>query len=500
MKKDKRIKKNIIYGFSTKLITIALGIIIPRIFIMSFGSEVNGLISTITQIFTYLALLEAGIGNSTVNALYSPLSNKSEKDINEVMTQARHYYRKVSVFYLLSVLLFAIVYPLLTNTNIDYCTIFLLIIFQGFANCSSYYFCAVYDQLLMADGKRYIIDNLTFIIHIVSIIVRIVLIYLGFNILIVQGLYLLVVLLRVPITIKFCKKKYAYLSFKEESQKKLLKERKAFIVHEISATIFSNTDIVVISIFCNFAMASVYAIYSLIFNSLTSMINMANVGLGFLLGENVNTNKLEKIYDVYSLVYSIAVFSLMTTALIMTPSFIKLYTSGVTDVDYLIFFLPELFTIVSIMSGIRAVASRLITVSGHASKTKNRSIIEMIINIIVSIVLVCIMGIRGVLIGTIVALLYRSNDIIIYANKIILKRTPLIEYKSLLYQFIVLILIYIYFSYNPVVCSNYFDFAIYGLLIAIVVTISYLIPSLLFDRKKYIYLKEKSAKSTEDKV
>ncbi len=495
MKKDKRIIKNIIYGFTTKIITIALGIIIPRIFIVSYGSELNGLISTITQIFTYLALLEAGIGNSTINALYSPLSRKSNKEINEVMTQARRYYRKVSVYYFLSVIMFSIIYPFLANTNIDYLTIFLLIIFQGIANCSSYYFCAVYDQLLMADGKRYITDNLVFIIHVISIIIRILLIYMKLNILIVQGVYLLILLVRIPITIIICKKKYPTLFFEIESSKHLLNERKAFIVHEISSTIFSNTDVVIISIFCNFAMASVYTVYNLIYSSLNTMINMANAGLGFLLGENINNEKLTKIYDVYSLLYSIAVFSLLTVALILTPSFISLYTRGITDINYSIKYMPELFTIISIMSGIRAVAARLITVSGHADKTKNRSIIEMIINIISSVILVYLLGVRGVLIGTIIALLYRSNDIIIYANKVILKRTPFSEYKTLIYQFLLFLIIYGFFSYNPIVCSSYLDFIIKGIIVTIVVFSIYIIFTLIFDRKKIMYLKEKSLKS-----
>ena len=73
MAKQRTVIKNIIYSFGIRIIILILGFILPRLLITSFGSEVNGLLSTVTQIFAYLALLEAGIGNSAVNALYKPL-------------------------------------------------------------------------------------------------------------------------------------------------------------------------------------------------------------------------------------------------------------------------------------------------------------------------------------------------------------------------------------------------------------------------------------------
>lgn len=59
--------QNAITGFGGQLIAIILGLIVPRFFIMSYGSDANGLLSTITQIFTYMALLEAGIGQAARN-------------------------------------------------------------------------------------------------------------------------------------------------------------------------------------------------------------------------------------------------------------------------------------------------------------------------------------------------------------------------------------------------------------------------------------------------
>ena len=69
-----------------------------------------------------------------------------------------------------------------------------------------------------------------------------------------------------------------------------------------------------------------------------------------------------------------------------------------------------------------------------------RSMIEAAINVIVSIAAVQFIGIYGVLLGTIAALLYRTNDFIIYANTKILMRSPKKEYALVLSDFLCLLL------------------------------------------------------------
>ena len=216
------------------------------------------------------------------------------------------------------------------------------------------------------------------------------------------------------------------------------------------------------------------------------MINMANDGLGFLIGENVHGDreKLIKIYDMYSLLYSVVIFACMTVAMIMIVPFVSLYTKGVSDIDYILPFLPELFTIVALLSGVRAVASRLITVSGHAGKTQNRSILEMVINLSASLVLVNICGLHGVLIGTVIALIYRANDIIIYANKVILNRNPWKEYRSILYLSATFLAFSLLSKKYMIICDSYISFVLYAFIVFMVVTSTYLVVTFIFDRNK----------------
>lgn len=494
--KKKKTVNNLIYGFGTKVLTMILGILIPRLFIVSYGSETNGLLSTITQIFTYLALLQAGIGNATINALYKPLDDKNWHEINEVFSQARSYYRRVAVIYAGAVFGFSVIYTVLAKSTLDKTTVFAIIILQGMSSFITYYFCASYTQLLIADGKQYVSDNITFIIHVATSISKIVLVSLGFNVLVVQEAYLAISIFTVPVTIYFCKKMYPSLEPHKTKEKGLLQERGAFIVHELSAVIFSNTDIFVISTFCNLAMASVYSVYNLVFGALNSMINTANAGLGFLLGQNIykEQSRLIKVYDIYSSLYSMIVFIVMTTAYVLMTPFVKIYTRGVRDVNYIIPGLAFLFVLVNLMSGVRAVGARLITVSGHADATKSHSILEMVINLVSSLILVNIYGIFGVLIGTVIALLYRMNDIIIYANKIILKRSPIHEYAQIIANSAIFGLIMIVNNIFRIQIKSYFMLVIFGGCIFCVCGILYLIPLIIVNKDSLLFIIKKLRK------
>ncbi len=84
--------KNVIWGLANQLITIAFGLILPRMFITSYGSEINGLISSVNQIYVYVALLEAGIGTASLQALYKTHGQGDRDSSTAVMAATASFY------------------------------------------------------------------------------------------------------------------------------------------------------------------------------------------------------------------------------------------------------------------------------------------------------------------------------------------------------------------------------------------------------------------------
>ena len=102
---------NVMFGFGSQFVIIALGMIVPRVVLKHYGSDTNGFTSSIRQIFVYMALLEAGIGQSTLNSLYGPVARNDRKKISQLFVASRKYYRKVTVLYALLVILMAFLLP-----------------------------------------------------------------------------------------------------------------------------------------------------------------------------------------------------------------------------------------------------------------------------------------------------------------------------------------------------------------------------------------------------
>lgn len=106
----KRSFYNVFFGLLSQIISIALGIVIPRLVLISLGSESNGLLSSINQALVYLNLLEAGIGTATLQALYKPVAEHDKDGINHILSATSFYYRRVGTWYFLAVVGLAIVF------------------------------------------------------------------------------------------------------------------------------------------------------------------------------------------------------------------------------------------------------------------------------------------------------------------------------------------------------------------------------------------------------
>ncbi|HBI93583.1 MAG TPA: sugar isomerase [Terrisporobacter glycolicus] len=441
MGKGKKSVKILVFGLISQIVTLSLGIIIPRLLIVSYGSEINGLLSSIKQIFVYVALLEAGIGTAALQALYDPVGNDNREKVSEIMSATSHYYRRTGILYGLSVVGLAFIYPLIFRSELNTLMIASIILLQGSSGVIRYFFQGKLIILLRVDGKSYITTNIATIVNVATHLVQIVLILCGFNIISVQIAYFVINIAQMIYLTSYIKKYYGWLDLNAKPDYKALESSKSVILHQVSGLVFNNTDVLVLTYFCGLKVVSVYSLYSLIISCVASVIDTICSSVEFLLGQAFHTDreKFLKMQDVYETYYLAISFCFFAITLTMLPSFIQLYSKGVTDINYVDKWLPYLFVVLNILMYARRTSSQIINFAGHFKETQLRSALESVINFGVSLMCVQKIGIYGVLIGTIVALLYRTNDIIIYANIKILGRKPWKTYRRWLINTLLLV-------------------------------------------------------------
>lgn len=467
-----KLVKNVIFGFGGQAIVIALGIIVPRIMLTSYGSDVNGLVSTVTQIFTYMALLEAGIGQATRNALYKPFLEKDKDGCSYVASVSRRYFRRITVFYGIGVIVLSIVVPFVIKSQVDKISICLIVLLQGLSGVISFYYIQTQTLLLAADGKSYINNGINTLNQILNYTARIVLAALGVNIVLLQLVYFIITVGKVVIYRLYFKKHYGWIDYKAAPKTATLPDRYSYIMTEVAWTVFSSTDVIVLSIFVSTELSSVYTVYNLVFNNLNLLLSAVFWNVNYVLGQafHENKEKLTKLYDAFTSVFLGGMTVLMCAAYILVLPFIGLYTQGVTDVAYINSSLPVLFCLVQILSWGRVAADSLIAIAGYVKNTIKISMLEAVLNVVLSVLLVNKLGIVGVLIATVLALPLRVIYSVRLANRKILNRScgrtaSIIGINVLLFALTVLV------GKNITLpIENYGDFIKYGILVTAVCT------------------------------
>lgn len=404
---------------------MALGIVVPRIMIDHYGSDVNGLLSTVTQIFTYMSLLEAGIGQAARNALYKPIIEHDRQGISYVASTAKRYFHKVTAFYAVGVIILAGIAPVVLKTEVDYLTVFLVILLEGMSGVITFYYIETQMTILTADGKAYINNTVNVVNKTLGYAAKLFMAFLGVNIVFLQFAYFTITILKSFFYRNYFKKNYGWLNYNIAPKTAKLKDRNAYILTEIAWTIFSSTDMIILSIFVSTQMSSVYGVYNMIFANLNVLLNSVYTGVNYVLGQTFHEDKKRyaKLHDIYTSVFLTGMTVMMCVAYMLIIPFVKLYTRGIDDVNYINHSLPAMFCLVQIVSWSRYIAGNLTSVAGYAGQTSRISLIEAGVNIILSVILVERLGIVGVLIATVAALPLKVIYCIYLSDRIILKRS-----------------------------------------------------------------------------
>lgn len=458
--RSKKALYSIIFSLIFQAIAVIYGFIVPKIIISNYGSEVNGLISSISQFLAYIALLESGIGPVVKSALYKPLTKKNDEEINNILYSANKFFKTIASIFILYIIILIFVYPLIINGNFEYLFTSSLILIISISTFAEYYFGAIYSLFLQADQKQYVISIIKIISYILSCILIVILSKFNVDIRLLKLVSSLVFVLRPIILNIYVKKKYN-INFKKCNKNYVLKQKWDGLAQHIAAVVHNNTDITVLTVFCNLLEVSVYSIYLLVVNGIKSVINSITSGLDasfgdmFARGEKDNLNQKFSMYEfVY---YSITAIIYGCTLLLIT-SFVKVYTLGISDTNYIRPLFAVLLVSSEMMWSIRLPYSSLTLSAGHFKETRRGAWIESLTNIGLSIILVFKFGIIGVAIGTLVAMFIRTIEFVYHCNKYILDRSQLISIKRILILLIEIGIIYLIGNnFNLLNVSNYID-------------------------------------------
>ncbi|MGE7093367.1 lipopolysaccharide biosynthesis protein [Lysinibacillus sp. NPDC048646] len=433
--RTKKVLLNLLSNVLLQIVSAAINFILPRLFMTTYGSASNGLISSIKQFLSYLKIVEAGVGNASIAALYKPLSLSDKDQINGILSATNHFYRRSGTIFTVLVAILAIFYPFVVGDEVNPRTAFYMVLILGISGMWEYFFIGKYLVLLTADQKSYVIFRIQTILLIASTLLSLTFIMLGFSIIVVIASSSVLLLLDILFLRRYVKKKYSYFNIKVEPNTRATKAKWDALIHQIASLVVFNTPFILITLFLGLAEVSVFTVYSLVFNAVTLFVSAFSGAMLAAFGDilvKADRVGLQKYFQHFEYVFfAVVAFCYTCTAILILP-FITIYTVGVEDVDYIRPWLAMLFVMVGVANTIRIPSNTLVNAAGHFRETKNRAIIEAVINLVTAIIFVQFFGIEGVLIGALCSYAYRTCDLILYTSKEILKQSALVTVKKIM--------------------------------------------------------------------
>ena len=167
---------NVVMSLLQQVVVTICGFILPRIILTSFGSDINGLVSSLNQFLSYVSLLEGGITGVVCASLYSPLVDKSQERLSAVINAANSFYKKISAIFVLYTIVIAIIYPLFIRKDYSFEFIASLTLILGINLFVQYCFSITWKTLLIADKKVYIVSSAYILVVIANTLLTIIIV------------------------------------------------------------------------------------------------------------------------------------------------------------------------------------------------------------------------------------------------------------------------------------------------------------------------------------
>lgn len=482
---------NLITNFFQQLVLVTYGFLIPKVIISTFGSNVNGLVTSITQFLGYIVLLESGFGPILKSALYKPISKNNKKEIENILKTAEHFFRVIACIFLIYIIVLSVLYPYIVNSNFNYYYTFSLIVIIAISTFCEYFFGITYKLYLQADQKNYIISIIQVVTYIINIILILFMVKLNCSIHIVKLFSGIIFAIR-PLILQIYIKKNYKINLNNADKNYVIKNKWDGLAQHIASVIHNNTDVTLLTFFATLIDVSIYSVYYMIITGIKKIViifsNSVEAGFGDMIAKNELDNLNSK-FRIFELLNNTIVTIVFTSTLLLITPFVQVYTKSISDADYIKPLFGYLLVISEYIYMLRLPYINITYAAGHFKETKKGAWVECLLNIVISIILVNRYGLIGIAIGTMVAMLVRMCEFIYHSNKYILKRNIYFSIKNILLVVIETIIICIISKYIPFLSSyNYINWLINAMIIFVISCIVTITINYLIYKSDFIYL------------
>lgn len=405
-----------------RLVGAAVGFLLPAAIISSYGSEANGLVSSLKQVITHLMLLEGGVGAASVAALYGPLRSTDVSLTSGILSATRKFFRRAAFVYTACLACATVGFTIWGPDVPGVKNSAWLLLAIGLAGSWELFSVGSQRVICLADNRAYCVTFVEAVLTGASGALAVVLVGRSIELALVFGLMTLIMATKYFALSWSSKRRFPWVDWRAAPKYAAISSRWSALVHQVASAAIFSSPVIILAATTNLVEVSVFSVYYLVMTTVTSFVGVFANGLAHSFGVSLSLDRVETLRAFRSYefgVYPIIMVGFGLAAVLFVP-FVALYSTNFGDGDYVRPNLAAGFIAVGLLSSLRVPANLIVTAAGHFRETRTRALIEMGLSVSLMLALSTTLGIWAFVVAGVVSFGYRSIDFVLYANRRVL--------------------------------------------------------------------------------
>lgn len=454
--------RNIAFGVVLRIYQILVPFLMRTAMIYLMGVEYLGLNSLFTSVLQVLNLAELGVGSAMVYSMYKPISEDDEATICALMKLYKIYYRVIGfVIAAIGLCFTPFISKLISGDVPTGINIEILYLLNLGATVLSYWLFAYKGSILQAHQRTDVASKVTLVTSTIQYVLQLSVLWAFKN----YYLYVIVLLLSQVLTNiitalaadKLYPKYQPKGSISKHQIKQINQRIRDLFTSKIGGVIYDSADTIVVSSFLGLTVLAVYQNYYYILNAITSFMAVIFAACIAGIGNSIIVESKEKNFnDLNKFTFIICWVSGFCSVclLCLYQPFMELWVGK----DLMLSFLAVIcFAVYFFVRQINALFNMYKDASGMWHEDRFRPLTAALVNLVLNLILVQFIGIYGVLLSTVIAILCVGMPWLLHnLFTVIFEKKYLLGYlKNLLYYCVVTFICCIgtYFVCDKINCN-----------------------------------------------
>lgn len=401
--------RNTLYGFVNRVLLILLPFINRTIFFYTLGSLYLGLNSLFSSLLQMLSLSELGIGSALVFSMYKPLAEGDANKTSALLLLYKKVYRLIGLILLLAgFLLIPILHRFISGEIPEGVNIVIVYVVFLVNTAISYFAFAHIKALLIADQRNDIVVNINSIITVISFITQTIILLVFKNYYIYILSFPLFTLLDNLLAGYIAKRRYPTIQCKgvipKQELKTIFTHVKGIAIQKICSTTRSSIGNIIVSTFLGLTVLAIYNNYYFIILSIHALAYQIPNAIRSSVGNSISSESQDKNYadfNCLNFLYSFITGWMAICIFCLIQPFMALWMGSEM-------MLPlksvALFALYFVLLQTTDIFELYKDAAGLWWYGRFRSIAEVLVTIVLTLLLGNIWGIDGVLLAVIISI------------------------------------------------------------------------------------------------